>query len=156
VGLTRDGIGALACLAGSLVLLWSSRDIPQPALVPIGPAFYPRIVLGVTAVLSVALLATDLGRRRPPTAPPRPRVSYRLVALTFLVFTLYVFALPLLGYRASTILFVAALQATLDPPRRVRDWALVAVMAVVSMLVTYVLFERYLSVLLPRGRLTGF
>lgn len=156
MGLTRDGIGGLACLAGSLVLLWSSRDIPQPALVPIGPAFYPRIVLGVTAVLSTALLATDLARRRPSTAPPRPRVSYRLVILTFLVFTLYVFVLPLLGYRVSTMLFVAALQATLDPPRRARDWALVAVMAIVSMLVTYYLFERYLSVLLPRGRLTGF
>jgi len=156
VGLTRDGIGGLACLAGSLVLLWSSRDIPQPALVPIGPAFYPRIVLGMTAVLSAALLATDLGRRRPLTAAPRPPVSYRLVVLTFLVFTLYVFVLPWLGYRVSTTLFVAALQATLDPPRRARDWGLVAVMAVVSMLVTYYLFERYLSVLLPRGRLTAF
>ena len=103
-----------------------------------------------------ALLARDRARRRPATAPPRPRVSYRLVVLTFLVFTLYVFVLPLLGYRVSTMLFVAALQATLDPPRRARDWALVAVMAIVSMLVTYYLFERYLSVLLPRGRLTGF
>ena len=156
MGLTRDGIGGLACLAGSLVLLWGSRDIPQPALVPIGPAFYPRIVLGVTAVLSAALLATDLRRRRGPTEAPPPRVSYRLVVLTFLVFTLYVFVLPLLGYRVSTLFFVAALQATLDPPRRARDWALVAVMAVASMLVTYSLFERYLSVLLPRGRLTGF
>ena len=156
MALTRDGIGGLACLVGSLVLLWSSRDIPQPALVPIGPAFYPRIVLGTTAVLSAALLATDLRRRPSATAPPRPRVNYRLVALTFLVFTLYVFVLPLLGYRVSTVLFVAALQATLDPPRGGRDWALAGVMAVASMLVTYYLFERYLSVLLPRGRLTGF
>ena len=155
MALTRDGIGGLACLVGSLVLLWSSRDIPQPALVPIGPAFYPRIVLGVTAVLSAALLATDLRRRRPATTLPQPRVNYRLVVLAFLVFTLYVFVLPLLGYRASTMLFVAALQATLDPPRGGRDWALVAVMAVGSMVVTYYLFERYLSVLLPRGRLTG-
>jgi putative tricarboxylic transport membrane protein len=156
VALTRDGIGGLACLAGSLVLLWSSRDIPQPALVPIGPAFYPRIVLAVTAVLSAALLASDLRRRRPATNPPRPRVNYRLVVLTFLVFTLYVFVLPLLGYRLGTVLFIAGLQATLDPPRNRRDWALVAVVAIVSMLVTYYLFERYLSVLLPRGRLTGF
>jgi putative tricarboxylic transport membrane protein len=156
VGLTRDGIGGLACLAGSLVLLWSSRDIPQPALVPIGPAFYPRIVLGLTAVLSAALLAIDLGRRRPAATPPPPRVNYRLVVLTFLIFTLYVFVLPLLGYRLGTVLFVAGLQATLDPPRNGRDWALVAVVAIVSMLVTYYLFERYLSVLLPRGRLTGF
>lgn len=155
MGLTRDGIGGLACLAGSLVLLWSSRDIPQPALVPIGPAFYPRIVLGVTAVLSAALLATDLWRRRPAPAPAT-RVNYRLVLLAFAVFTLYVFVLPLLGYRLSTVLFVAGLQATLAPPRSGRDWALLGVVAVVSMLVTYYVFERYLSVLLPRGRLTGF
>jgi hypothetical protein len=154
--LTRDGIGGLACLAGSLVLLWSARDIPQPALVPIGPAFYPRIVLGVTAALGMALVVADLWRGRPAAAPPAARVNYRLVLLTFGVFTLYVFALPLLGYRLATFLFVAGLQATLDPPRRARDWATVGAMAVISILVTYYLFERYLSVLLPRGRFTGF
>jgi len=51
---------------------------------------------------------------------------------------------------------MAGLQATLDPPRRARDWAVVGAVALVSMLLTYHLFERYLSVLLPRGRLTGF
>ena len=155
--LTRDGIGGLACLAGSLVLLWSSREIPQPPLVPIGPGFYPRIVLGVTAALSAAVVATDLWRRPPVSPPPAPtRVRYRLVVLTFVVFTLYVFVLPLLGYRVSTLLFVAGLQATLDPPHRARDWAVLGTVAVVSMLLTYYVFERYLSVLLPRGRLTGF
>jgi drug/metabolite transporter (DMT)-like permease len=155
VGLTRDGIGGLVGLAGSLLLLWASRDIPQPALVPIGPAFYPRIVLAVTAAFSAAVLVTDLWRRRaaPPAASP---VRYRLVLLTFIVFTLYVFVLPLLGYRLSTLLFVATLQATLDPPRRGRDWLLVGVVAVVSTLATYLVFERYLNVLLPRGRLTAF
>ena len=143
------------CLAGSLFLLWASRDIPQPALVPIGPAFYPRIVLGVTAALSAAVLAGDLWRRR--TAPPvAARVRYRLVLLTFLIFTVYVFVLPQLGYRLSTLLFVGTLQATLDPPRRPRDWAVVAAVAVISTLATYYVFEHYLSVLLPRGRLTGF
>ena len=155
MGLTRNGVGGLVCLAGSLVLLWASRDVPQPALVPIGPAFYPRIVLGVTAALSAALLAGDLWRGGRP-GPPPARVSYRLVLVTFLVFTVYVFLLPLLGYRVSTVLFVATLQATLDPPHSARGWALVGIMALASMVVTYSLFERYLSVLLPRGRLTGF
>jgi len=153
VSLTRNGIGGLACLVGSLVLLWASRDLPQPALVPIGPAFYPRILFTVTAVLSAGLLVGDLWRRREPA--PRPRVNYRLVVLTFLIVAVYVFLLPALGYRVATLLFVAVLQATLDPPRSARDWALVAVMAVATMLVTYYVFERYLNVLLPRGRLTG-
>ena len=143
------------CLAGSLFLLWASRDIPQPALVPIGPAFYPRIVLSVTALLSAAVLAGDFWRRR--TAAPAPaRVNYRLVLLTFLIFTVYVFVLPQLGYRLSTLLFVGTLQATLDPPRSARDWAIIGAVAAISMLATYYVFERYLNVLLPRGRLTAF
>lgn len=155
MGLTRDGIGGLVCLAGSLFLLWASRDIPQPALVPIGPAFYPRIVLSVTAVLSAAVLAGDLWRRRTAAAAPA-RVNYRLVLLTFLIFTVYVFVLPQLGYRLSTLLFVGTLQATLDPPRSARDWAIIGAVAAISMLATYYVFERYLNVLLPRGRLTAF
>ena len=151
--LGRDGIAGLVCLVGSLLLLWASRALPQPALVPIGPGFYPRILFGVTAVLSTALLVTDLVRRDREAALP---AHYRLVLLTFAVFTAYVFALPLLGYRVATLLFVAVLQATLDPPRTLRAWVLLAALAFGAMLVTYYVFEIYLHVLLPRGRLTGF
>jgi hypothetical protein len=154
VGLSRDGVAGLVCLAGSLFLLWVSRGLPQPALVPIGPAFYPRILFGITAALSVALIVSDLRRRaRRPAAAP---VSYRLVVLTFAVFTVYVSLLPVLGYRVATLLFVAGLQAALDPPRTARAWGLVVVMAIASTAVTYHVFEGYLNVLLPRGRLTGF
>ncbi len=64
--------------------------------------------------------------------------------------------LPVLGYRVATLLFVGVLQAVLDPPRDRRGWALVAAVALGTSLVTYYVFERYLNVLLPRGRLTGF
>jgi putative tricarboxylic transport membrane protein len=151
--LGRDGIAGLVCLAGSLVLLWASRALPQPALVPIGPGFYPRILFGVTAVLSAALLVTDLMRRDRQAAAP---AKYRLVLLTFAIFTAYVFALPQLGYRVATVLFVALLQATLDQPRTARAWILLAALAFGAMLLTYYVFEIYLHVLLPRGRLTGF
>ena len=74
----------------------------------------------------------------------------------FGIFTVYVFLLPLLGYRVATVLFVGALQGTLDPPRTARAAAVVVACALGCMLVTYYLFEAYLNVLLPRGRLTGF
>jgi hypothetical protein len=150
----RDGVVGLICLAGSLGLLWTTRGLPHPALVPIGPAFYPGILLTATALLSAGLLAWDLlGRRRPAPAPPP--AGYRLVAATFLVFTLYVALLPALGYRLATFLFVAALGAALEPAAT-RRWWLVAVVALGTMAITYLVFERYLLVLLPRGRLTGF
>jgi putative tricarboxylic transport membrane protein len=149
---SRDGLAGLAGLVGSLLLLWASRGLPQPTLVPIGPAFYPRILLGITAVLSAALILTDLlGPRRVAVAP----AHYRLVILAFLIFTGYVVLLPIVGYRAATFLFVGLLQVALEPPHG-RWWALVVAVALGTTLVTYYVFEGYLTVLLPRGRVTGF
>ncbi len=150
--LGRDGIAGLVCLGGSLWFLALSRGLPQPALVPIGPGFYPRILLGIMAVLSAALVVSDLlNRRRAVVAPAR----YRLVLVAFAIFAAYVALMPVLGYRVATFLFVGALQTALEPPRGARWWLVLAV-ALLTTLVTYYVFERYLSVLLPRGRLTGF
>lgn len=151
--LGRDSIAGLVCLGGSLLLLVQTRGLPHPALVPVGPAFYPRIVLTLTAILSAALVVSDLIRRR--DAPRPAPVHYRLVVLTFAIFSAYVFLLPYLGYRLATFLFVGVLQATIELPRGHRWW-LVLTVAFTTTLVTYYVFERYLSVLLPRGRWTGF
>ncbi len=151
--LSRDGVAGLVCLGGSLWFLALTRGLPQPALVPVGPAFYPRILLTITALLSAALVVSDLVRRRG-AARPAP-VRYGLVLMTFAIFGVYVALLPSLGYRVATFLFVGGLQAALERPRG-RRWGLVVAVALVTALATYYVFEGYLSVLLPRGRLTGF
>lgn len=151
--LSRDGIAGLVCLGGSLWFLALTRGLPHPALVPIGPAFYPRILLTITALLSAALVVSDLVRRRGAARPAPAR--YGFVLLTFVVVGAYVGLLPSLGYRVATFLFVGGLQAALERPRG-RRWGLVLAVAFLTTLVTYYVFERYLSVQLPRGRLTGF
>lgn len=150
--MTRDGLAGLVLLASSLFFLWASRSLPHPPLVPIGPAFYPRILLTIIGVLSVALVVADvLAPKRAAAAP----VRYRLVLIAFTVFTGYVFLLPVLGYRLATFLFVGVMQAALEWPRG-RGWALLVAVALGTSLITYYVFEAYLSVLLPRGRLTDF
>jgi len=151
--LSRDGVAGLVCLGGSLWFLALTRGLPHPALVPIGPAFYPRILLTIAALLSAALVVSDLVRRRG-AARPVP-VRYGLVLLTFTIFGVYVALLPALGYRVATFLFVGGLQAALERPRGARWWRVLAV-ALLTTVATYYAFEGYLSVLLPRGRLTGF
>ena len=152
--LSRQGWTGLAALAASLVLFGLTLDLKANPLVPIGPGFYPRIVLGLSAVLAAALIGFDLHSRK--AAPPRSGANYALVLAVFAVFGVYAGALPYLGFRASTLLFVAALQATLEPPRGWKGWLAVAVTALATTAVSYVLFERYLQVLLPRGRWTGW
>jgi len=157
--LGRDGVAGLACLAGSLALFALTRGLPQPALVPIGPGFYPRIVLAVTVLLSAALILGDvLARRGAPAgralAASAPR-NPRLVIATFGIFTGYVVLLPLLGFRLASALFLVAMQAALDPAPR-RHWLRIALVAAVTAWLSHLVFEGYLSVLLPRGRWTGF
>jgi len=72
------------------------------------------------------------------------------------VFFLYILALPSLGFRIATVAFVLAFHALLEPPRGARRWALALGLAVVVALVSWFVFERGLSVLLPRGRWTDF
>jgi glycosyltransferase involved in cell wall biosynthesis len=88
--------------------------------------------------------------------PRREGLNYGLVLAVFAIFGLYVGAMPWLGFRISTFLFVGALQATLEPPRGARGWAVVGITALATAAASYFLFERYLQVLLPRGRWTDF
>ena len=153
--LSRAGWTGLVALAASLVLFGLTLDLKPNPLVPIGPGFYPRIALGLSAALAAALVAFDLFRAKTPAAG-EAAPNYFLVLAVFLIFGVYVGALPVLGFRISTFAFVAALQATLEPPRALKNWIWVGVTALVTTVLTYVLFERYLQVLLPRGRWTDF
>ena len=159
--LSREGIAGLVCLVGSLVLLAATWGLPGPTLlVPVGPGFYPRIVLGITAVLAFALIVSDLvaQRRRSPARRQAgaARENYGLVVACFAVFGLYVAALPWIGFRISTLVFLAALQTVLAPPRDRKAWIVVGMTALVTTVVAYYLFNNYLLVLLPRGRWTDF
>jgi putative tricarboxylic transport membrane protein len=153
--MSRDAIAGLAVLAASLVLVVLTLGLQPNALVPIGPGFYPRIVLGISALLAAALLAFDFlsGKK---AAGKAENNNYRLVFVIFLIFGVYVGVLPFLGYRIATLLFVAVLQATIEPPHGAKRWALVGLNALLTTAVTYVLFEKYLLVLLPRGLWTDF
>ena len=78
------------------------------------------------------------------------------VVKAFAIVGAYVALMPLLGFRVATVLFVAALQGVLDPPRTPRAWAVLAAIALCTAAAAYLVFERYLLVLLPRGAWTGF
>jgi hypothetical protein len=159
MALGRDGIAGVVLLAVSLALLVQSLRLPQVPLVPVGPGFYPRIVLAFLAAASAALVAQDvLARRKRAEAAARPAAPrlHRLVAASFAIVAAYCFLLPYLGYRLATPLFVAGLQAALERPRGVRQGAWLAAVALGTTAVTYLAFETYLLVLLPRGAWTGW
>jgi hypothetical protein len=140
-------------------------DLPPALMVPLGPAVYPRVVLGITALLSVILLVNDvLAQRRSAAATPSAgeaapaavvRANYPLVLATFVAFGLYVLLLPKLGFLIATFLFVAALQAVLEWPSSWKRRALLVAIALATAIACHLVFETYLQVLLPRGDWSG-
>jgi len=163
--LGRDGIAGLVCLALSLGLFALTFGLPPAVMVPVGPAFYPRVVILIFGLLSAILIALDVramqGRRASAAAAPAaatsagPAPNYPLVLATFIEFGLYIVLMPLVGFRISTFLFVLALEVTLEWPRSNKHWALAVLVAIATSLVCFYVFEDYLSVLLPRGTWSG-
>jgi putative tricarboxylic transport membrane protein len=158
--MTRDGVAGLICLALSIWLWLLSRGLPPSPLVPIGPEYYPRIILALTAVISLALIATDLfsgtHKARIERTGASSKQNFGLVAMTFVVFGIYVGFLPYLGFRLSSLVFVAILQGLLEAPAGRAGWIRLILVSIATTAIAYIVFERYLSVLLPRGIWTGY
>jgi len=158
----RDGWTGLVILAFCAALWWMTLGLKDNPLVPIGPAFYPRIVIGVTAVFALLVVIGDalarrggggVGKAAPAVAE---KANYTLVLASFALFGAYVLALPGLGFRIATFLYVTAAAALLARPLDAKRWVAILVLSLLTAAITYFVFERYLLVLLPRGRWTAF
>jgi hypothetical protein len=164
--LGRDGIAGLIGLVVSLTLLPFAYGLPKLPIVPIGPGFYPTLVLVFMAAMNAVLVIQDVvaQRRAPVTVEPAPAEpasgqpgrNYGLVVAAFVAVAIYIALLPLLGFRIATALFVAGFQFVLERPTTARQWTVQLVIAVATAAITYLAFERYLSVILPRGTWTGW
>lgn len=154
--LSKDGWSGLAILLASLLLFGLTLGLKDNPLVPIGPGYYPRIVLAITALLALAVFALDFRSSKTTKKTEGAPVDYGMVIAMFAAFGLYCGALPFLGFRIATLLYVAGTNALLEPPKAAKGWARVAAVAVVTTIVVYYVFERYLTVLLPRGSWTNF
>lgn len=146
----RDtGIG-LGLLAFCGLVYWQAGLVPSPPFVPLGPAFYPRTVAVILAGLALWLIVEDQLKGPAPKKTPGPAPSYRQVAAGLAVFLGYVAGLSILGYVAATFSFVLAM-SWIAGPRRREELPKLAAVAAATTLVTFLLFEKYLFVFLPRG-----
>lgn len=147
------GVGLLAFCG---LLYWQAGLVSVPPFVPIGPAFYPRVILIFLAGLAVWLILEDLLKKRAPAReakkPAGPTPNYRRILLGFIVFLGYVAGLSIIGYLTATFLFVLGLSWAIGP-RNIREMPKLIAIAIGTALVTFLIFEKYLYVFLPRGLL---
>ena len=116
------------------------------------------VFLGTTS--AILLVQDVLAQRRAGPAgaetTPTPPRAYGLVAAAFIVVAGYIVLIPLVGFRIATALFVAIFQFVLERPKTPQQWATQVAIAIGTAAVTYVVFQHYLLVLLPRGAWTGW
>jgi putative tricarboxylic transport membrane protein len=150
---TSIGVGLLA-LCG--LLYWQAGLVSVPPFIPIGPSFYPRVMVIFLAGLAVWLIAEDLFKKRTSARETKkatgPAPNYRRVLWGFLIFLGYVACLDLIGFVTSTFLFILGLSWAIGP-RNAREIPKLFAVAAGTALVCYLLFEKYLYVFLPRGLL---
>ncbi len=154
-----DRLIAVALLAGSGFFYWQSYSIKRPgfaAFEDFDAATFPRAVIVTLALFALVLLVRGGG-------PVVPRITrdalrrwtdrYRLPLISLAAFAAYALAMPLVGWIASTIGYLVAMQLAILPRRGARDLAVVVAGSVVFTVALGAGFERFLHVVLPRPEL---
>jgi putative tricarboxylic transport membrane protein len=149
---SRDFIIGLATAGTGLVLLWViiPWQIKTAAgqIDEISPAIFPQILAWLLIVLGVIHMATHWRRDRSATldAGPAWRPILRAAGAVAIA-ALYVYLMPVLGYRLATMLTLAGMVLYLG---KGRSWR-AALVGVMGALIVAEVFSRGLNVPLPRG-----
>lgn len=153
-----DRLVGLLLLGSCGFLYWQTTFIRRPtfaAFESLGSETFPRAVLVLLALFSVVLVLRGGGSLVPRLDRARLRAfldRYRLPLVTLGLFVAYIFAIERVGWLASTLVFLVALQVVLRP-RRGRELAYVVVGSAAFAVAVAQVFERVLRVILPRGTL---
>lgn len=152
--LTKDRSLALVIIVMVAILLVQSGNIPaKTSWQPYGSALYPRILLCVMGVLAAIVLIKSFQRsatRSEPRASIKDvlRQKWKTIAL-FVLFGLYALALPYVGYVASTIAFMLAVQILLMGLDTRKKALLIAAISFTLAPLVYAIFQYGLKIWLP-------
>ena len=137
----------------------ASFDIREPDYGVLSPAAWPRLIIIIMGVLSVLYFVQSLRMPKTDTSNTQKKnlfefVDYwRNVFAVFIIFAVYLVALPFLGMLIGNIAFSFVLLSVLGGWRPFIVHGLVAIGTSGGM---WLLFTYALEVFLPRGSLTGF
>lgn len=158
-GLGGQVVSYAAILAISLVLFWVAGSLPASRWEPLGAGAFPKMVLGLLALVSAIGLIGGLRRLKAVRAAGAtvPAVDgglarFKMVVVVLAGFAVYVAALRWIGFSVATFVFLLGLQLVLGP-KRARSIAIMVVIAAVFSFGIDLLFAQVFNVFLPRSRL---
>lgn len=149
---TSNLVAGTALLSLSVAVIALSRSFPKGRPGVPGPSFFPNLIAGALALLSMLLivrtyLAADREDQPEATDPHCQQGSSRLVVATVAASLAYVAFVDRIGFMVTTFAFIAALLALY----RIGTWLKITVMSALVTSSVYVVFARLLMVQLPAG-----
>ena len=145
-------IAGICGLALAILIAFASFQLPEFPVQFAGPGFYPRVLAGILAAISVALLFSSLRGAALSAKSSSPEEAGRgvLVMLAITASVVYYLTLPLVGFVLTTIVYFAFLMFMMQPKEKV--WK-IAFWSVGSTVVIYVAFAMMLKATLPIGNI---
>jgi len=141
----RAGLVLLAFCAIAFAATFTFDSVPDTLIQGPGAAAFPRIVIGVIAVLSIVLILRA-GSNDEPVEPVHP-----MSVATAAVQVLFMVAAPFVGVVGAIFLAIVAIGRLWGAHR----WVPLVVIAAVTVSLIYVLFVRFLHIPIPLGVLEG-
>lgn len=144
-------------LVAAVLLYFEASGLPTSRWEVLGAGAFPQLVLGALALLSAIAIFDSLKKLRAAGQLGFGEAvlwwlrARRLVVFLFVVFVVYLWAIPWLGFSLATLSFLLVAQALLAP----RTLFALGMGLVIAVLFSYGmnwLFADVFSVFLPRGR----
>ncbi len=148
--------GSFTCVV-SIFMFYIATKLPEGMFGTLGAGFFPKIIFGELMVCSLALMvktfmAHFVGNKDKTPVPSFPFAKYKIVAVAFVLFFLYVIGLSYVGFVIASIAFLPSLMWTLGPKTKA-SLIPIACTSIGITAVTYISFTYFLKVFLPSGSL---
>jgi putative tricarboxylic transport membrane protein len=154
----NDRMTSLLLLVFCAFFYYQTYKIDTSDIVGINSAFFPRIILGLIALLTVIMLIRSFlsspvrkerGKEKGTNIETKKGWS---VGLVFALFSLYIFSIDIIGFILSSFLFMVGMYfIILKEKRSPKSHVFVFCGLLLTTILLSFFFEQYLDVYLPQG-----
>lgn len=157
--MTKDRVSVLILLIFCAFFYYQTYQIPDKGFTGLDAAFFPRIILGLIAVLAVFMMVRSLSSsyKERKNVQEKGRTEQEnqkgwKVWTIFALFGLFILSTTILGFIISSFCFMIVVYfIVLSRERTLKQHILTMVSLLVVSYVLAFIFRNYLNVLLPQG-----
>ena len=158
----RDVICGGVIMLVAVILFISTFSIKSLLGMNPGPDFMPRVAAVLLFIVAAGIALEAAGKLKDyvPEEVSEQEAAYRKagnkkVILSAILIGFYVFSLDYLGFVISTLIYEFCQMIILTPVDKKKNYVLFAIITVVSTIFFYIVFTRFLYLMLPQGLLRG-